>query len=1178
MKRNFLLQILALSGLLAVSCREVAIDSEYPEGNGQYLSIMVDTPDIRTRAVDLNPGAALYLKNIWVGIYDRSTGKRVGGTLTNGVELDRFLTASGNTLVDLVKIEIENNIEANANDRYCVVGVANYDGIDAYDVSGQSTKLYDLLKKADKWEDFIGIAIDTDESQFENQVPLLVGYLHKESVSPANIKVDQFSTSKQSVKLSNYSLDDDVYVRPVLTQNWLTTYFGGINTKFQGQNYVLKLRRLRSKINVVIETPVSGVTVTNLQYKICNAPASAYLVQRRTNSFGSDMGTEVAFSPNSADVLTDVGDNGYFETEYMSPQVNTNFSFEHFENLHWARYTEGLKEYHDREKKEDNDAFSALATSPEDWNNRATYFVLKMNIRDDNLGRNAEVEYTIHEGFCNDENGNSLVNDAGDGDLSQRLLDFACVRNTDYYYKITINSIKDIFVQVTDSNQHTTDQQGKIWDIDYVVDQKSGSGDPEPYESGEEIVVDEGLVLKTTDDDFDNAKDIAFRFVGTYYDTDRAVEVPVDICYNFKRGDLDGFAGLWNAPTNESSEYIVATGEGDEYRSAYQALTEFCSGSSDNAANFNRMIDEIQVKYDGEYCNIKDYLEKVTGDDNPNPNIEGFKFSGLKYYEVYDEANDNRRNHLRGLYIFDVQKAVVGGTRVQADNDACTWLYKINGIEQLPLYLESEEYEMIHVTTKGRPVEAETDQLYTDFSDKHGGKGMLLSEYPDLAFRILGYYPDTDPNTKTTTYKYFDLLYNLSQTEYTDYTDKDEWPDMNLNGLYTKTVAKGSLDAGTIPQSLLDGLKVIVNEKDEYDIYSFVTGYERGVIRLSAEDKLGFHVSPYRETIRTSTPEKYVRALYLLDRKSKFVKPALLAENEKSATFQAYAVEQYPHTTGQAPLTLPNLNSNYYTSTNKVNFLDPNLDLITIPGIQGVDPSAYKYKIIVKTRTGGKTGECLVNVAPDGDGNYKFYIPMKAIPGNDCLIYLKAISSNDQYKDSEEKQIGTVKLDNTIPSTAWDFSTTTWGSRFKKWTNYNSSGAAVKSDKQKYPYYKLQDGTTTYDYLDLYNNGKDFRGYVNGNNGVCISLNNSGSALSVNFRVYKNCIVTVKATTAKESAGGELAVVGGAPSSHTMTGYEKTAGTFVSKIELGENDSEYISIRAGSSNGANIFSITVTEL
>ena len=1180
MKRNFLLHILALSGLLAISCREVAMecDSEYPEGDGQYLSIMVDTPDIRTRAVDLNPGAALFLKNIWVGIYDRSTGARVGGTLTKGVELDRLLTASGNTLIDLVKIEINANVQATNNNRYCVVGVANYDDIKVYDDSGkdEDIDLYDRLRYADNWEKFINIAIDTDKSKFENQVPLLVGYLHKESVGSANIKVDQFSNSNQPVKLSDIS--DDVFVSPKLQTTGGRTYFNGINTKYgDNQYYVLKLRRLRSKINVVInEEPVPGVTVTNLQYKICNVPKSAFLAQRRTNSFGAGMNVGVAYSPNSADVLTNGRADGYFDTDYMSPQVNTNFSFEHFENLHWARYTEGLKEYHDREKKEDNDAFSALATSPDEWNNRATYFVLKMNIRDDNLGRNAEVEYTIHEGFCNDENGNSLVNDAGVGNLSQRLLDFACVRNTDYYYKITVNSIKEIFVQVTDSNQHTTDQQGKIWDIDYV-NQTPGSRDPEPYESDKEIVVNEGLVLKTTDD-FNNAKDIAFRFVGTYYDTDRAVEVPVDICYNFKRGDLDGFVGLWNAPTNESSEYIVATDESDD-RSAYQALIDFCNGSSENAAHFKRLIGEIQVKYGGVYYNIIDYLGQVTGDDNPNPDIQGFKFSGLKYYEAYDEANDNKRNHLRGLYIFDVQKAVVGGERVQADKDGCTLLYKINGIEQLPKYLEkeNEKYEMIYVTSnngQSNPVGPRTNAKYESFRDGHNGTGMLLSEHPDLAFRLLGF----DDNGK----KYVDLLYNFTQNEYTYFADNNLWPALNLNGIYSTTIPKGALGAETIP-SFLDGLKVIYKGV-EYGIYDFVTGYERGTIQLSGEDKLFFSVSPYDLTVNTSTQAKYMRALYLFDRKNKFVKPALLSADEESVTFQAYAVEQKPSFAGQLQLALPNLTNNYYSSTAE-NFVTYTLeDYISIPRLEDIDPSEYKYKIIIKS--GNKQKECIVDVAPDADGNFNYSIPMKAIPGSDCTVHLQAISTSDRYSDSVTKQIGSITLKNTIN---WDFTSSQAIRKESRWQDlWKDFGGTVSSESTnvngaKYYYYEFTSDTKNFDgYLDFYSSGssKHIRGYYNpqtsGYPAACVCLYNSGPGCDLKFRVYKNCKITVRASS-RNTSNGLLSVSGGSPLSREIVSNTSYNNSYDFTVDLGAEDYKDITIYANG-NGANIYSIKLSDL
>lgn len=1188
-------------------------DSEYPEGNGQYLSIMVDTPDIRTRAVDLNPGAALYLKNIWVGVYDVKGGKKVGG---GEVELDRMLTASGNTLIDLVPITA--NL-SNTSGNYCIVGVANYDDkIITY--NGET--LYKELTAATSWDAFTQIAIDTQKSEFENQVPLLVGYLQKETVNAPNVKVNQF-VSMEDVKDVNLNIyngtTNDVFVSRKNNSNTAiqTKYYERVGLNNVEYNYVLKLRRLRSKINVVInEEPVPGVTVTNLQYKICNAPASAFLAQRRTNSFDTGM-TGVAYSPNSADVLTNGRADGYFETEYVSPQVNTNFSFEHFENLHWARYTEGLEEYHDREKK-DNGAFSALATSPEDWNNRATYFVLKMNIRDDNLGRNAEVEYTIHEGFCNDANGVSLVKEDGEtkdpqtDNYQTRLKDFACVRNTDYYYKITIKSINDIFVQVTDSDKHTTDQQGKIWDIDYV-NGKTDSRDPEPFAKDKEFEVEEGLDLKTTDD-FDNAKDIAFRFVGSYYDTDRAVEVPVDICYNFKRGDLDGFAGLWNAPTNESSEYIVATGEGDEYRSAYQALVDFYNGSSDNAVHFKQMINTIQVKHGDEkkYYNIVEYLGKVIGEEDPdsdavgngkepvNPNIDGFKFSGLKYYEAFDEANDNKRNHLRGLYIFDVQKAVDGGTRVQVDEDKCTRLYKINGIEQVPVYLNKENYEMIYITQDGSssrssaPIPSTSPGWSsTDFKDFHDGNGMLLSEHPELAFRLLGFDENTDD--------YYDFLYNVTQSEYTDFTENGKWPPMNRNGIYSITIPKGSLDDDTIPQSFLEDLKVIVNGTDEYDIYSLIDGYEKGNIRLSETDRLGFKVSTeYKKNVHTSDEGKYIRALYLFDKKNKFVKPALFDESDSSATFQAYAIEQYPTYRKAVKLVIPNNTTLEQTSSQNFFVDSPATIKIPVQEVEGevVDPAYYKYKVIVKDGTGANAnvkGECVLNGDPTG-GFYTFAVPMKVMLGTsdktnaDCYIYVQAVSAHelysDQYIHSEEKLLykvntsdAKVALTNSI---SWDFTSTTWSNKFKNWANPKTGTWSYDNDNQ-YDYYQFTNTTRTDGYLNFYasSTSKQIRGYVATKYqnkpwpASFLGLMNSSTGCDLYFKVYKNCKVIVTGIMYEKKTTA-LNVVGGDPASFPVSG-EYNEFEFTSEIRLEDYATEK-EVTISSSGGVYLFKIEVKEL
>lgn len=1134
MRRNYLSYIMVLFALLAVSCKDDATiehASEFSEGDGRLLSLAVDIPETRTRAVDMTPGAALYLKNIWVGVYDKSDGKRVGGATK---DLGRMLTASDNTLIDLVGIDFYTT-NAATNARYCVVGVANYDGIKVIDPSGGiAADLKTMLDDADNWSKFKEIAIDTQNSVFENQVPLLIGYLGKETVTPKKggpyyTMVNQFETGP-GINLYGYNDENEVFVSPTFTGGRLS----GINTKYtEGgvqRNYILKLRRMRSKINVIInEEPVPGITVTNLQYKMCNVPGSAFLAQRRTNSFSTGMSPDREYSANSADVNAD----GYFDTEYKTPDINTNFSFEHFENKHWAKNTVGLTDYHDRENHDENGVFSALADNSGDWNNMASYFVLKMNVRDDNIGRNAEIEYTIHEGFCNDENGIALTDDNGDGNDVRRLFDFSCVRNTDYYYKIKISSINEIEVQVTDSNYHTNDQKGNVWDIKYV-------DGPRYIVSSGGTEIDAAVILKESDDvEFVNSEDIAFRFVGSYYDTERMEEIPVDVCYNFNRGALDGFAGIWNAPTNESTEYIVATTDQSGVQiSAYESLVAFCDGGSDNAIRFNRIIDNIKIKYEGRYHNIKEYLGIVTQDNAKDPNIDGFQFTGLKYYEVFDGNNDNLRDHIHGLYIFDTQKAFLNGRRVRKDDDGCTYLYKINGVEQVPAYLTAEQYEMISVSGDDK-IPANESVTYTEFSDGHTGNGMLLSEYPDFAFRLLGYDGNTD--------SYYDILYNFTQREYMDLTMNEKWPRMNLNGIYTSEIAKGSLGASTIPQSFLDGLKIIVNGSSEYSIYDFVTAYEGKMLQLSENDKLGFKVDRYEKTLVTRNPEKYMRALYLFDKKNKFVIPALYDEAENTAMFQVYAAEQYPIYSAPKALDLSHIPGNLINSTNKMNFLDESLDAISIPVIPGVDPSAYRYKIIVNCA--GKVSECYVDVAPVS-GYFNFNIPLKVIAGSSGTISVAAESLVDDYLDSNgSKQVGSVRL---TAAESWDFRTTTWSNRFSG--DLTAPGA-------------------TYGKLKLNVTGTKKMVYENNS----IRLNNSTPGCDLNFKVYKNVRITVTGYKLQNKTTS-ISVTPGDPPSLDVSKYADGANfMFVSEVKLKDGES-YKEVTIGSSGGVNIQIVTLSEI
>ena len=1135
-KMKRLIYFLFLFGFLFSSCVDdlaVRNENNVEESFSDAISVAIDLPEVRTRVVDMTPGAAIYLNDIWVGVYRKSDGVRVGGAK---VDLGNRLAASGVTIIDLVKLDF-NGTQYKSGDKYCVVGVANYDGIKITNtnISGtpsgdvQADDLIFALENANNWKDFINIAIDTQKSVFMNQSPMLMGYLYKENSNNTGsgyifTKVNQF-VDDNDTKVNLYPfgvnsqyVDTDIFVNDKTTSGRITS----LNTS----GYVLKLRRMRSKINVEVETRDNQMVITNLQYKVGNVPKSAFLAQRRTNVFnytspeaGYTFETSAGakskasrYSSNSSDVLND----GYIEIDedWQKTSANNTFSYEHFENKHWAYYTNGLADYHDREKTNADGSMMYLVgnsgNGPE-WNDNASYFIIRMNLRDEKEGRNAEVEYIIHEGFCSDKDGVTLVDENGEtlsGNLGQRLMDFSCIRNTDYYYKIKVLDVNKIQLQVTTSN-HQNDQSGKIWQINYLTPDKK------PVESINSKEVTIPVKLKPDDDSSFTNQDIAFRLVGTYYDEEVRQEFNVDLCYNFSHGDLDGFAGIWPQPSNENSDYFVNTTdkEGNPV-SAYEALSEYCNGTSPNAKYFNKLRDQIKVKHNGQYVDIVEYIKNIQ-DNDITPDIEGFKFEGLRMY--VGKSSESDKSNIRGLYIFDLQKAIDIGSRIETDasqhgaEGACSYFYQIKGIEQLPVYLAREDFEMIYVkNNNGAPTTpshfaADANNVdVTNYNNGHNGTGMLLSVAPDLAFRIVGFNENNIDYINTT--DYYDIWYNIRQDEYTDFTETYKWPARNLNGILSKEIAKGYLNPGDIPESFLEGIKVIRNTSEIYTLYDFLNKYETGQIILSPSDKIGFQVNSYDVSVRVPNinsaekKDQFKRALYLLDKKNKNVIPPLFNEASNTATFQAYGVEQDPTLKGQLTLTVGNVTpSGSHTTKTYTNILDPEIDQIKIEGLKyaGNLLPTTDYRLRLYSGAGTAMREIILTPELGPDGYFTFNIPMIALSGRSGTLYLQALSQiGDEYfsevfANSAATSIGTYGTLSNPPT--WNYLT---GDYRKAYLYFQYYGSTYQTS------YNPNDSNSSgpLDYLT-------FTGGAFGVSGNNITLRSNSS--NILCKLYKPCNVEV---------------------------------------------------------------------
>lgn len=430
-----------------VSCQKEEIEPGGMEGGTEHVTLAINlTTDLattHTRAVDMTPNAIVHISKLWVGVYDVNTGEKLNDD--DIVDLGYRQTATGSEMLDVLEVNFD-NIRGNS---VCVVGVANYDDVYALDEMGTKVPLEAQLIGAVDWNRFKQIYVDTESAYSGLQgttTPLLMGYYIDKNDSPLAM-VDQFAADPMRVTLDHPDAQGDIFFNP-----------SSVNLS----NRFLRLRKMVSQINVNIEQG-PDVEVYNLQYKRMNMPKTVYLAERVTDA-ENQMKDNFIYSPNKADEAPDT----YYESdsEWTIADAQYNFSFQQFENKHWARPGASVTNYTERVKRSSDGTFNALAETADEPNNYASYFILAMKVVDKNKGIVADVEYIVPEGYTSDIEGKALYN--GTTITNNNIFkDFSCFRNTDYTYTIQVNGIDNIETQVSNSNMHFDDQKGSMWEVEF---------------------------------------------------------------------------------------------------------------------------------------------------------------------------------------------------------------------------------------------------------------------------------------------------------------------------------------------------------------------------------------------------------------------------------------------------------------------------------------------------------------------------------------------------------------------------------------------------------------------------------------------------------------------------------------------------------------------------------------
>lgn len=620
--RRFITYLILFTVIVCASCSDEIIEAEGRSEDGPFcgtlsLNVSAGSSEVGTRSLNFNDGATVTLNSLWVGIYDIESGKRIGRT-----RIDNFdkSVLSGTASRNIVTVDFYSE---RTNPEVLVVGVSNYEGVVTWD----RTPAIEAVEAADTWSQLVEIDIDAQSAYAgskgedpSSQAPFLMGYyLESEGLSrvPKFDQIDHYGEA--SVAIYPERAANAASVRLVTDESGVLYIPSG----------ALTLRRMVSNINVNIESS-DNIKISDVRFKAFNNPQVVYLVQRRTDTKNRSHVDWQVMSPNRADMFLSsdgsyTGNPTYKDyTEWKTANANggMGFSFQHFENKHWG--FGDLKSFSDREAKNDDGTFKALSpSSSAPYNDHASYFKIKMHATDTKTGRSGEIEYTVHEGLCNTDDGRATE------DQSVRMKDYGSFRNTNYTYTVTVNGFENIIVNASldeDSEEHNNGQSGIIWDLRYA----NGESYQIPEEGG-----------AYGEMKFGRDANIAFRLYWNSVDGQK-----VDICYNYPDNTAGMFGGFW--PDSDSNTVFADN-------------INVLNSLPANLANAVKITDGVS-----EYT-VTEFLS------NMNP-AKTYRFKFDAYEGAWDE---DQRESMRALYVFDRNE-------LNVDYDRCSSYGRIYIAEQYP--------------------------------------------------------------------------------------------------------------------------------------------------------------------------------------------------------------------------------------------------------------------------------------------------------------------------------------------------------------------------------------------------------------------------------------------------------------------------------------------------------------
>lgn len=752
---------IASLALILTSCAEDSLfttEDMIPQGttkeNSDGIDVYLDGGSKRTRNVNFSLGSSITINAAWIGVFDMN-GNKVADQhqsqryrkLSSGTEYPHFLYINWEELATKKADGSQPSLKANTD--YFIVSVANYADVKARK-NINSTELEDLetlLSNVKTWQEFNAIGIDTRSAYDDNEdhstdTPLLAGFLNEKDLykaeisSSTHISVNQYGNGYVNLLpeklVSGSNVMDAISVQ--FNTNTKRFYTKGERDQYT-LNHTIYYRRLVANINVNITSKNENIIISQVGYRRFNLPKTVYIIERTlldptTNAFPTTQ--RKAYSPNFSDndgeagfwkdddnaVTSDSSDKEVQEQskknwQYQGVTGSTasnsySFSFQHFANKHWAR-TNNMTTYEQREETEvdgnGNTYFKNLASSADDINNNATYFIIKMHILDKSNNRCAEAEYLIHEGYTSGIDGKETTNNA------DRLSDFSCSRNIDYTYNVEVYGIDKIFVNI-EGSEHRADMAGRVWNMKYIHD-LDGRG--KAYYDGEfhNMISKDGgnyfNILSFTPVRDGNGKykfetDIAFRLYG--YDSDKKRTRGYN--YNFTNDSFNWLYGLWPNTLDGAHYYMDLNSlleayvlPEDDEKYEYQGIDkllfntfkiidadQYREDRQNNFTDFDRELEQKNLPQNDEDRKDNYWMDIVQFIEHMNlQNSRTYENDSPKKYHIHveerkityndmDLVNRTLNDYYRGLYIGDRNGII--------DNDGCTMLVNIYAAIQEP--------------------------------------------------------------------------------------------------------------------------------------------------------------------------------------------------------------------------------------------------------------------------------------------------------------------------------------------------------------------------------------------------------------------------------------------------------------------------------------------------------------